>query len=102
MMDFKAWVVEDFGTGTVRLQIGRPRSNGTAEWLTQNGLWQVVDEGVRLDEGFGIVLPRGSVEAIAVAIQNWQGHASHADTEAKVLREWLAVERDRVDRILGR
>ena len=44
--------------------------------------------------------PIPAIEAIAVAIQEWQGHTSHADTEARVLREWLAAERKRVDRVL--
>jgi len=70
-------------------------------YLMEDGTWQAFDEGTAT-EGTGIALPRGAIEAIAVAIQNWQGHASHADTEAKVLREWLAVERERVDRTLGR
>jgi len=70
-------------------------------FLMRDGTWQRLDEGT-VSEDTGIRLPRGSIEAIAVAVQNWQGHASHADTEAKVLREWLAVERERVDRTLGR
>jgi hypothetical protein len=48
----------------------------------------------------GLLLPAEAVEAIARAVQEFQGHTSHADTEARVLREWLTVERARVDRAL--
>lgn len=68
-------------------------------FLKSDGTWEYAEEGA-VPEGIGVAFPPGAVEAIAVAIQEWQGHVSHADTEAKVLREWLAVERDRVERIM--
>lgn len=70
-------------------------------YLMRDGTWRIMEQDSSSEDG-GILLPRGSIEAIAVAVQNWQGHASHADTEAKVLREWLAVEQARVERALGR
>jgi len=71
------------------------RDDDRHAYLMADGTWKVIEEGQVIDGG--ITLPAEAVEAIAVAIQNWQGHASHADTEARVLREWLAYERGRVD-----
>jgi hypothetical protein len=85
-----------FARSDVRLAI---RDEHRHAFLMPDGTWQTFEEGVRVDE-VGVVIPAEAVEALAVAIQEWQGHASHADTEARVLREWLAVERERVDRAL--
>ena len=79
-------------------------SVGTTEYLNEQGGWSTFkqeDEGTEAKNA-GIFLPRESIEAIAIAIQEFQGHTSHADTEAKVLREWLAVEQRRVDAALVR
>lgn len=75
------------------------RDNDQRAYLMRDGNWMVVEEGTSSAD-MGIVLPSGAIEAIAVAIAEYQGHTSHADTEARVLREWLAVERGRVDRAL--
>lgn len=99
MKDFEArlWDGPDsFSKNVVTLLVRDQRA-----YLMQDGSWQQVPEGKSI-EGAGIELPRGSIEAIAIAIQEWQGHTSHADTEARVLREWLAVERARVERALDR
>lgn len=69
-------------------------------FLYADGSWRATEPGTMLPPEAGIELPRSAIEAIAVAIQEWQGHTSHADTEARVLREWLAVERQRVDKAL--
>lgn len=84
---------------TVRLAIRRGVGDRT-EFLNPDSTWSSVQEGMLGPSPMGIELPRAAVEAIATAIAEWQGHTSHADTEARVLREWLSVERDRVDRAL--
>lgn len=104
MSGYEAWLYDEpkfFDRNVVTLAVREQRYGGTASYLLSNGTWQTVAEGEQIVD-MGIVLPRASIEAIAVAIQGWQGHTSHADTEARVLREWLAVERDRVDRALIR
>lgn len=68
-------------------------------FLMSDGTWRVIPEG-QTSEEVGIRVPRAAIEAIAVAVQEWQGHTSHADTEARVLREWLASERERVNSAL--
>jgi len=72
-------------------------------WLRRDGSWQdEVGEGTAVaQDDLGILLPAEAVEAIALAIDEWQGHTSHADTEARVLREWLTIERNRVDDVLA-
>jgi hypothetical protein len=69
-------------------------------YLNPDGTWSRAPEGTVVAPG--LTLPRSAIEAIAVAIAEWQGHTSHADTEARVLREWLAVEQRRVDAALVR
>lgn len=69
--------------------------------LGRDGLWHEDPEAAPLPaEEVGIVIPRAAVDAIAEAIARWGG-AGDARTEAKVLREWLAVERGRVDVIIN-
>lgn len=100
MRDYAARVFDDvrfFATDTVRLGIRSPEN----AYLMADGTWVQVADGSTV-ENMGIVLPRGAIEAIATAIAEFQGHTSHADTEARVLREWLAIERDRVDAVLER
>jgi hypothetical protein len=77
------------------------RDNDQDAYLMPDGTWLHVDEGT-YPERMGIDLPAAAIEAIALAVQEWQGHTSHADTEARVLREWLSAERARVDKVLDR
>lgn len=86
----------DWQRNTVRLMV----RDGSDGFLMADGTWHRFEDGT-LTDGAGLVLPSAVIEAIAVAIQEWQGHTSHADTEARILREWLAVEQRRVDRILN-
>jgi len=62
---------------------------------------KTVAEGEMVPDDVGIVLPVPAMEAIYEAIRDWRGDRS-AETEARVLREWLAVERQRVDKALDR
>lgn len=94
----RSW--ENSFADTVRLYMRRRHpGSGRVEYLLSDGTWRVVDEGTEVAEA-GLLLPAEAVEAIAVAIEEFQGHTSHADTEARVLREWLAVEQRRVDEAL--
>ena len=98
-MTIKAHIIEDmegWARGNVRLAIMR---DGTI--IMKDGTWGQVSEGATLQDA-GIVLPRDTIEAVVQAITEWQGHVSHADTEARVLREWLASEKKRVDDLLER
>lgn len=71
-------------------------------YLMPDGTWQSVDEATAVPADNGLLLPAGAIEAIATAIQQWQGHVSHADTEARVLREWIAADRSLIDRLVSR
>lgn len=88
--------------GTVRLHLFRPASQNHYEVLLEDGTWLEVEEAVAPPDNAGILLPREAIEQVVVAINEWQGHVSHADTEARVLREWLGVEQRRVDEALKR
>ena len=63
--------------------------------------WITPQEGAVMD-GVGFAIPPEALEPLAQEIDRVLGHASHADTEARVLREWLDVERGRVDEALKR
>lgn len=99
-MTYEARVVESISTfslDSVLLTIRR----GGHEYLMRDGSWLSIEPGQDLKpDSVGILIPRPAVEAVARAIAEWQGHTSHADTEARVLREWLAAERERVDRLM--
>jgi hypothetical protein len=100
-MKYAARIIEGpdlFARNVVRLAI---RDEARNAFLMPDGTWQTVPEGEYIAD-MGVVLPAGAVEAIAVAVAEYQGHTSHADTEARVLREALTVERARVDRMLDR
>lgn len=100
MKDFDAYIGRDadpFG-GVVRLYIVDRLERRT---LLADGTWTTYPEGMKFADGAGLLLPAGAIEAIVVAIAEFQGHTSHADTEARVLREVLDVERRRVDLVLG-
>lgn len=87
--------------GNARLLVWEQRPFAqTISYLNEKGVWVEIPEAHEAKDA-GILLPAASIEAIAVAIQQYQGHVSHADTEARVLREWLSVERGRVDRVLS-
>jgi hypothetical protein len=79
------------------LHVINHRGNGTLEYLNRNGVWSTVDEGLPLGDDAGIMLPREAVKALIAEL------APDATAgEIGVLREALAVERDRVDRVLAR
>ena len=86
---------------TVLLAVQR-RNGSRVEYLRSDGNWQSIADGTLRDDDYGLRIPAEAIEAIAVAIQEFQGHTSHADTEASVLREWLTVERARVDAVLAK
>lgn len=93
-----ARIVEEpelFQQNSVRLLVRDDNDN----YLTSDGTWLRGEEATE-SASYGLRLPAAVIEAIAVAIQAYQGHTSHADTEARVLREWLAVEQRRVDKAL--
>jgi hypothetical protein len=90
-----------FANDRVRL-IVRDRTWGEVRFLATDGSWQPATPGeVVAPVRLGIDLPREAVEAIAEACEQFLGHSSHGATEARVLREALQVERDRVDRVLA-
>ena len=101
MRIYRAAFIPEWQRNTVRLMLMEPAGPGENRVLMSDGTWAVSPETGSL-EGAGIVLPAGAIEEIAKAIAEHQGHTSHADTEARVLREWLAVERGRVDALVGK
>lgn len=83
-----------------RIGIKRQMFDGTQQYLTATLEWAPLVEGGGADGGFA--LEYRAIEAIGEAIALWKGTARpDGPTEASVLREWLEVERRRVDRTLG-
>jgi hypothetical protein len=66
--------------------------------MTKDGTWVEVEEGGLIEPTLSI--PVEAMEALAEAIDRYRGVPSHAKTEAAVLREELAKEQSRVDRML--
>lgn len=103
MTRYRSYIVEDPMTDpfmrVVRLLVvDQDVALGRGAVLMPDGTWQAVESGTRVESG--LLLPAESIEAIGEGIERWQGKANHAATESAVLREWLAVERGRVDRVL--
>jgi hypothetical protein len=67
--------------------------------VLQHDGWRIVPEGSPVADP-SLRLPSEAMEALVEALDRWRGQPSHAKTEAAVLREWLAAERDRVDHVL--
>lgn len=84
-----------------RLYVAQERPDGTLDMLLEDGTMQNAPADVHVERA-GIQLPYPALEAIFEALQKWKGLQSHQATEAKVLREWLEVERLRVDGYLLR
>ena len=100
--DYRALIqrdASDWAMQTVRLHIVERRGRDRA-CLRADGAWQTATEGEALPTEAGLLLPAASIAAIAEAIAAFQGDAGHAATEVRVLREWLAAERARVDAVL--
>ena len=98
---FDAAIIADWPRGVVRLSLRERRPGSRPSFLMRDGTWQEVDVELATVPGdIGLDLPAEAIEAIAHAIRAWQGRASDADTEARVLREWLTIEQRRVDAML--
>jgi hypothetical protein len=103
--EFKAYIVSDWTDplgGVVTLHLARRDDWQFRTYLKSDGSFVKVAEGFTPPADIGIKLPAAAIEAITKGIEAYQGHTSHADTEARVLREWLAVEKGRVDEALKR
>jgi hypothetical protein len=104
MGDYRAVIqrdAQDWAMRTVRLHVAERRGRDSV-YLQSDGTWVAVGEAGLLPEASGLVLPAAAIEAIALAIAEHQGHTSHADTEARVLREWLAAEVARTNKALDK
>lgn len=99
-MTWRAQISYDWPRDTIRLYVGNVSGDGRTDMLCEDGTWRTVDAGVSV-EGAGIVLPRPALDAVIEAIREHKGVALDTATEAKVLREWLAAERARVDRLMA-
>jgi hypothetical protein len=65
--------------------------------LMPDSSWTEINEGEVAPAG--LVLPAEAMDALIDAIDRYRGAPSHAKTEAAVLREWLAAEQARVDKV---
>lgn len=74
--------------------------NDRHQVLMRDGTWYQAEDGASLPEDAGVVLPASVIEPLVKAIEEFTGHATHAETEARVLREALDHERMRVDSVL--
>jgi hypothetical protein len=99
MPEWRAALVPDFRMRGVRLYAEKIIGHDLAERLV-DGQW-VVGDPAAIPDTEGLLIPDLAVPAIFDAFAAYQGLATHQATEAKILREWLEVERGRVDRWLG-
>lgn len=87
----------DFMRRRARLLVGHTLSEGRFEYLLEDGTMLAIGGEEAAPPNAGLLLPYPAIDAIYEAVEVWKGLQSHAATETKVLREWLEVERGRVD-----
>jgi hypothetical protein len=83
-----------------RLLIARRTPDGRRLVLKRDGTWDSPVEGTQIGDEYGYLFPVDSIEAFGQAIEQYLKGASHSATEVAVLREWLQVERQRVEHVL--
>jgi hypothetical protein len=99
---WKAYIERDFNSwGGLTLHLThRSIDNRLSVVVGTDLVIQTIEEGTTLADN-GIRLSSGALEAIGAAIGEWSGlPQTNEAAENKVLREALAVERTRVDRVL--
>lgn len=94
-----------YGSDSHRLVIGRHSPwNRSTDVLMSDGTWETVPEMQKFPETetrtVGIELPMDCVKAIVEAVKEFAGPGLDSSTEVKILREWLTVEKARVEDIL--
>lgn len=95
-MNVRAILRDEFHMNATRLLVAVERISGHTDFLMGDGSWQSVPHGTAPDIGTGILFPSEAIDAIAQAFHPRAGH----EVEVKRLSEALAVERQRVDRII--
>jgi len=96
----EAYIEDRYMARGVRLHLYRPSAIGQVSILMRDGTWAEHNEMHVLPEDAGVELPREAIAAIHEAIKRYGGTLTDEGTEVKVLREWLEVERGRVDRLI--
>lgn len=95
-------IMDDYFDGNLRLVVGKIRGDGQLDILMQDGQWQTIDEGVRIPDDAGVLIPREAAQPMVDAIQSWQGMAKPLGPETvEAMRDALEVERKRVDKVLN-
>lgn len=92
------------GWDRVRLVVIQRHTNRSSDFLMSDGTWENVPEmeivPETLERTIGIIFPANTINAFVEAVKEFKGDQLEPTTEVKVLREWLTVEKDRVDSIL--
>lgn len=96
------WVVqiaEQFVTNTAQVVVWRQVGDSRVETFAADGTRRYVTAGEAKPDDVGFPIPLSALPALRDAIDDRNGRRP-SDAVADVLKESLAVERDRVDRIL--
>lgn len=79
------------------LHVWRRRGEHNIELALNDGTWFSQDSMMSTPENSGILIPGDVFDDVFQAFLTYKGFKEHTPTEVKVLREWLAHERARVD-----
>ena len=85
-----------------RLHVWRRLRTDDVELLLEDGTWATVPSGTVIPENAGFVIPGQIFDDVFDAFLEYKGYKSHEPTEVKVLREWLNLEKARVDALVTR
>lgn len=85
----------------IRLHVYRRHADGRVDVLMADGVLQTVEEGVAVPEDAGLIIPAEALEAVAEAFHPHATKSARLEGVVEMLAETLAVERGRVDKVLG-
>lgn len=99
MSDYRALVRDEFQLGLVRLMLARRLHDGQ-ELLMSDGTWRFEAADELVEDGMGLLMERQAIPVLLDALRAFVGERGPSEGEVRVLREWLAHERSRVDALM--
>lgn len=100
-LNYRAYIENKYMSRGVRVLLFQDAGIGHVDCLMANGTWERVPEGAEPAGEMGVTIPAAALPQIHDAIAAHLGNSVPTKAEVSVLREWLAVERGRVDKTLG-
>lgn len=85
-----------------RLHVWRRLPNDRVEVMMADSTWTTIDPMETIPPDSGVPFPGYLFDEIFDAFLKYKNFKTHEPTEVKVLREWLTLEKTRVDALVNR